>query len=296
MKNFVKWGVASLLMAAMCVNFCSCSENDDDKDKHGIGNGDDNGKDNPDVGNGSLVVNPSNVFTGLMPKSVMGATFTYNSDGQVVEVVTEDGERLSFTYGSGLVSRAINPERTIKVVGEWFILNMEVGDNGFVRYCEEVYIDDEDDYEIDTWEFGYNSDGQLNYMKRSEGGNEVTNITYQNGNITKVKMRSEEDGEGSDYTVGYTSASYPTMIENKGCLMLFDETFGIDMDEMWYVYYAGLLGKPTKNLPAFLTETYSDSPSDTYIETFTWQFNSDGYPTKMVANSDWGWDDYYFRW
>lgn len=288
----MKWGVATLIMAMVCVNFCSCSDDDGPE-----GNGDtEQGGNNGTSSSGTVVVSPSNVFLGLVPTSVMGASFFYNSDGRIEEIITEYGERLTFIYGSGLVSRATNPERTIQVVGEDFIFNMEVGDNGFVRYCEEVYLDDCDydgdkdgEAEMDTWEFGYNSDGQLNYMKRSEGGNEVTNITYQNGNIVKVSMRSEEDGEGCDYSIGYTSDEHPVAIENKGCLMLFDETLGIDMDEMWYVYYAGLLGKPTKNLPVSLTDIDSEKPE---TETFSWQLNSAGYPVRMQAEGD----IYHFEW
>lgn len=44
--------------------------------------------------------------------------------------------------------------------------------------------------------------------------------------------------------------------------MLFDPTLGIDMDEMEYAYYAGLLGKATKSLP-------SSNEEDGETETFT---------------------------
>jgi hypothetical protein len=40
---------------------------------------------------------------------------------------------------------------------------------------------------------------------------------------------------------------------NKGYLILFDATLGIDMDEMDFAYYADLPGIATKNLPILNT-------------------------------------------
>ena len=59
--------------------------------------------------------------------------------------------------------------------------------------------------------------------------------------------------------------------------MLFDYTLGIDMDEMQYAYYAGLLGKATKNLPVKLV----DNDNENRIDNFTWTLNSNGYPISF---------------
>ena len=61
--------------------------------------------------------------------------------------------------------------------------------------------------------------------------------------------------------------------------MLFDETFDIDMDEMSILYYAGLLGKATKNLPMKLVASWSDGDESSY--TFFWEFDSNSLPTKF---------------
>lgn len=118
-------------------------------------------------------------------------------------------------------------------------------------------------------------------MKRSEGGNEVTTITYTNGNITGVKVKSDDDREGVYVpSIEYTSQAYPNGIENKGCIMLFDTGFGIDMDEMDMAYYAGILGKATKNLPLKKTESYvGETNPDVYV--LNWTLNTTGYPTKV---------------
>lgn len=65
--------------------------------------------------------------------------------------------------------------------------------------------------------------------------------------------------------------------------MLFDETFGIDMDEMIYAYYAGMLGTATKSLPvSYSYTTYESGITDTDIESFDWTLNASGLPTSLV--------------
>lgn len=79
------------------------------------------------------------------------------------------------------------------------------------------------------------------------------------------------------------------MIANKGCIMLFDDMFQIDMDEMSVAYYAGLLGKAVKNLPVGYEEKSIEGGDEyTYSEVFHWTLNSNGLPTEF-----WDGDDRY---
>ena len=54
------------------------------------------------------------------------------------------------------------------------------------------------------------------------------------------------------------------------------------MDEMWFAYYAGLLGKATKHLPLKLTHK-SGSYED--ITNFTWTLNANGFPILLESTS-----------
>ncbi len=260
MKKLLRFGITPLLMCALCLNFTACG-----------------GDDEPD---GTIVVNSSNVFTGNKPQSVIGANIVYNSNGQVTSIATLYGT-INFTYGSKLVGRAVDKDKTVcmtytDIDRDQYVFNLEIGDNGFVKYCEEINSEGS----TEQWWFGYNNNGQLNYMKRTEGGNEETTITYNaNGDITNVSMTSDEDGNSYTSNIFYTSSDATAMIENKGCLMLFDETFDIDMDEMKYAYFAGLLGKATKHLPISCQNTY-DTVS------FSWTLNSNGYPTLLSITGE----------
>lgn len=79
-------------------------------------------------------------------------------------------------------------------------------------------------------------------------------------------MVSEEDDDRLSTKIYYTTEELSSAIENKNNIMLFDITFGIDMDEMKYAYWAGLLGKATKYLPVKIT--YVENSREMETETF----------------------------
>lgn len=74
--------------------------------------------------------------------------------------------------------------------------------------------------------------------------------------------------------------------------MLFDDTFGIDMDEMEYAYFAGLLGKATRQLPVSNDYVRFDPEEDAYSwnKTFSWTLNAGNLPIKLttVSTDEWG--------
>lgn len=262
----------AVIAVIMSVNFAACSDDDDNNN------------------NGNSGISPQNVFTNGMPRQVADMKITQNEQGFVTKIET-DNITATFEYPNALTKAGI-ANQSVKMTitedtggeqEETFIFNMEIGSDGFVKHCSEI----EEDGDRELWDFGYTTEGNLNYMKRSEGGNEITTITYTDGNITKTSTISEDaPGASSEYNIYYTSDEIKTPLENKGCLMLFDATFGIDMDEMEFAYYAGLLGKATKNLPIRYTSKSTISGivfEDTIY--FSWTSNANGYPTKLSMKS-----------
>lgn len=241
---------------------------------------------NAEVPTNNNLIKPGDVFTGKRIKQLDNSTMIYNSDGFLTEITSSE-ECVKFIYQSANRASGAHVKMTISYPqypqdGEMYI-DMTIGTNGFVESAIETYSNNHD---TDIWQFGYNSEGQLNYMKRSEGDIEITNITYIDGNITKVNMLSETDTANKlDANISYSS----TPIENKGCIMLFDETFGIDMDEMKYAYWAGLLGKATKHLPTAYAE------GDEH-RSFTWKTDNEGYPQAMSYKEDWYTNTCTFGW
>lgn len=262
-----------LLILCSTTLFVGCSDDDDN-----------DGKKPPEVGD---KIGPSTVFTGKRPESYAGSKVTYGKDGLVTKIVTED-EEVTFTYPSA-ITKATNAKQAVRMTVSYpgypeegkLYLDMTIGSNGYVESCKETY---EMDTDIDTWEFGYNSDGQLNYMKRSENDNGKTRIIYENGDIIKIEEVSDIDSYSGTVNYGLIP------IENKGCIMMFDTTFGIDMDEMKFAYLAGLLGKATKHLPISYTGT--SSKDNSYELRFEWKLDSNSYPLAAILDGR----EYNFVW
>lgn len=256
-NQFIKFLTIGLVASSMV----ACSDDDGPKGEEG----------------GIEAVNPAQVFTQGLPKSYDGYSVKTNDKGQVTEVKGQY-ETATFEYTKGsradydmIIKLFENGESTPESIF-YCLLNKQ----GFISSAVQVYSDPEDS--DDTWSFEYNNDKQLCKMVRSEGGNEVTTITYVNGDITKVDV-VDDDGDTDDATITNSN------IANTCGIMLFDNCYGIDMDEMAVAYIAGLLGKSTKNLPAKLNwggEGY---------DTFEWTV-VDGKVTKMISYYHHGSDKY----
>lgn len=264
----------------------SCSKDNDDDDIN-----DSNSDPALPAEGPPIVINPALVFTGGLPKQIDDLKIESNADGLISKIVDqEDGAEITFTYGANIKTKATAADSyptdvIMKYTDEYesYSIYMEIGANNFVDNCIQVYADKT----TETWAFKYNEDGQLTEMKRSEGDNETTSMTYKDGNIVKVIEVSEADPKDkTEAAISYSAQ------DNKGAIMFFDETMAIDMDEMIYAYYAGLLGKATKKLPSQLV--YVDEDLDT--STFNWVLNTVGLPTKLSITEGEYTSDYSFKW
>lgn len=255
MKRYFKFQI--LALSAMMMSFASCSDEPDEPTQ--------DSPEEPKV---------ENVFPAGVPASVNGTTITTNDKGQVTKIVNSY-ETIRIEYGTFSRAEDFNVKATIVDDYDTEIFYMQTNSQGFAAYVLQVYSDPTaGEYEdgTDTWKFEYNKDGQMTRLQRSESGDDFT-ITYTDGNITKV-VQIDGDNDRHEFTINYTGGK-----PNKGCVMEFDDFFGIDMDEMGIFYYAGLLGKATKNLPTGIDEKGSDGYN--YSETFHWEFNSNDLPTKF---------------
>lgn len=244
---------ASMLSAALCLGFTACS--DDDENENGEGGG-----------STATVVKPSEVFKGGLPKSAAGMSITQNKEGLVTSIIGEDGEEAVFEYFFAETKADATKDRAKITVtddeGDVTELNLQLNSNGYVEYCNSIDHAGTSDASEFTWEMKYDADGHLIEMRRSEGSGELTKITYKDGDAVKTStsymgggdMNGDGVLDGNDERedgaiIDYTTGEIATPIDNKGCLMMFDELLDVDMDEMIYAYYGGMLGKATKHLP-----------------------------------------------
>ena len=223
--------------------FSSCSnKNDDDWIIDGL----------PDP----VTIDLSKVFTNGTPKEVDSMTIQTNEKGLVTSIETKD-EMVSFKYNNTKTRAIVVPNVFMKVErnGKATLYKMYLNNNGFVRRC---VIEQKENTKEDTWRFTYNDNEQLiNIIHSADNYKELT-LTYKDSNISEIETKtivSQTTTRKKDTCkVAYTSDTTPAPIVNKGNIMLFNTTFGIDIGAMKYAYYAGLLGKATKNLPVQLID------------------------------------------
>ena len=151
-------------------------------------------------------------------------------------------------------------------------------------------VEQKENTKEEKWRFTYNDNEQLINIIHSADDYKKFTLTYKDGNISEIETKtivSQTTTRKKDTCkVAYTSDTTPAPIVNKGNIMLFNTTFGIDIGAMKYAYYAGLLGKATKNLPLQLIDKNGNKNN------FTWTVNSNGFPTAMTSGSH----QYKFVW
>ena len=235
-----------------------------------------------------VTIDLSKVFTNGMPKEVDSMTIQTDDRGLVTGIKTKD-ETGSFKYNNTKTRDIVIPNVFMKVErnGDTTVYIMFLGKNGFVRGCMK---EQKENTKEDTWYFTYNDNDQLTNITHSADINKIFTLTYKDGNISEIETKTilspATTKQKDTCKVAYTSTASPTPIVNKGNIMLFNTTFGIDMGAIKYAYYAGLLGKATKNLPVQLIDKNGNKNN------FTWTVNSNGFPTAMTSGSH----QYKFGW
>ena len=279
LSNFV-WLLAIALGAAIALTACS-------KNSDGPDGGEDKGK---------VEVNPTKVFVNGMPKIVDGSVFTRDFKGRLSSIYNrEENVLIAFAYTSSILGTKDVPNvvMTVTDADERTVYNLFLNKDGFVKYCDEIdYEEKGNNPKTTTWNFEYNSDGQLIKAVQSKDGVKTSStIAYNDGDAVETVTMSEKDGKETDhYRIYYTSKKVTLPIENRGCIMSFDVALGLDLDHLHGAYYAGMLGKATKHLPIYNMDKDNDKT------TFDWILNDNGFPTKIVVKDDEGREESNIVW
>lgn len=238
----------------------SCSKDNSDEPEQKMVNGTD--------------VNPRNVFPLGLPKKISKIVLTLNEKGQLVQFAEPNSkDRATFEYKDVALGSTQAPQVILTETDEpdKHVYELYLNRDGFVTHAKETH------YHIDhivgkaTWDFAYNADNQLKDVKCSADKKHIV-LEYQNGNV--VKTTTTTVGEPTEVTtITYATAS-TRPIENKTGVMLFATTLDADFDNLEVAYYAGLLGKPSKNLP-LQSEKSGDKA------TFKWTLDGNGNPTVL---------------
>ena len=238
----------------------SCSKDNSDEPEQKMVNGTD--------------VNPRNVFPLGLPKKISELVLTLNEKGQLIQLAEpNDDERITFEYKDVALGSTQAPQVILIETDESdkHVYELYLNRDGFVNHAKETHYRNDHIAGKATWDFAYNADNQLKDAKCSTNKKHIV-LEYQNGNV--VKTTTTAAGKPTEVTtITYATAS-TRPIENKTGVMLFGATLDADLDNLEAAYYAGLLGKPSKNLPL-----QSEKSGDKAMS--KWTLDSNGYPTAL---------------
>ena len=238
----------------------SCSKDNSDEPEQKMVNGTD--------------VNPRNVFPLGLPKKISEKVLTLNEKGQLIQLAEpNDDERITFEYKDVALGSTQAPQVILTETDEpdKHVYELYLNRDGFVTHAKETYYRNDHIAGKATWDFAYNADNQLKDAKRSTDKKHIV-LEYQNGNV--VKTTTTTVGKPTEVTtITYATASIRP-IENKTGVMLFGATLDADFDNLEAAYYAGLLGKPSKNLPLQSEKSGNKATSK-------WTLDSNGNPTAL---------------
>ena len=238
----------------------SCSKDNSDEPEQKMVNGTD--------------VNPRNVFPLGLPKKISQTVLTLNEKGQLIQLAEpNDDERITFEYKDVALGSTQAPQVILTETDEpdKHVYELYLNRDGFVTHAKETHYRNDHIAGKATWDFAYNADNQLKDVKCSTDKKHIV-LEYQNGNV--VKTTTTAAGKPTEVTtITYATAS-TRRIENKTGVMLFATTLDADLDYLEAAYYAGLLGKPSKNLP-LQSEKSGDKAN------LKWTLDSNGNPTAL---------------
>lgn len=238
----------------------SCSKDNSDEPEQKMVNGTD--------------VNPRNVFPLGLPKKLSKIVLTLNEKGQLVQFSQpKSNDRATFEYKDVALGSTQAPQVILTETDEpdKYVYELYLNQDGFVTHAKETHYSNDHIIGKATWDFAYNADNQLKDVKCSADKKHIV-LEYQNGNV--VKTTTTTVGKPTEVTtITYATASIRP-IENKTGVMLFATTLDADFDNLEVAYYAGLLGKPSKNLP-LQSEKSGDKA------TFKWTLDGNGNPTVL---------------
>lgn len=238
----------------------SCSKDNSDEPEQKMVNGTD--------------VNPRNVFPLGLPKKISEIVLTLNDKGQLIQLAEPNGdERITFEYKDVALGSTQAPQVILTETDEpdKHVYELYLNRDGFVTHAKETHYRNDHIAGKAMWDFAYNADNQLKDVKCSADKKHIV-LEYQNGNVVKTTTTTVVKPTEVT-TITYATAS-TRPIENKTGVMLFGATLDADFDNLEAAYYAGLLGKPSKNLPLQSEKSGNKATSK-------WTLDSNGNPTAL---------------
>ena len=229
-------------------------------------------------------IHPTKVFKGGLPKKALGADVTTDKFGRVVKFVSAPNfNEVTFEYMDKQASRVEKRPNVVMTViddGVKDTFDLYLNKDRFVSYCEHKYTH-KGKTSLGAWRLSYDEEGRLLNVETNEPEEQTTRIQYKEGDIVSTTTTTKGAHSHSTTTnIDYLRPGLSPPYENKGCVMFFGLMFNIDLGDLEFAYWAGLLGHATRHLPV-----QAKTDNDT-ADQFTWSFYENNYPKQLSYEDD----------
>lgn len=241
-----KWLVCALCM--LSVGFVSCSDDDDDKNGGDGGLGSGSGQpavEAPAVSGAGIQFPVTSFSEGGTPE------LYYYTDGKMTG--GSDGDDYSFQITSNpLQIKATYMDS--RATDTYY--NIKVNNSGFITYCDFRGAEEDGGYIFNSsTTCTYDGNGYLLSEKSKGTDNEGYSVTvnmtntWENGNLVRREENvvEKEDGETYNFRIVYDFVYDTSKYPNSGVFYDINEYDDYFFES--YIFYAGLLGRISKNIP-----------------------------------------------
>ena len=175
---------------------------------------------------------------------------------------------------------------------------IKVGNNGFAQMASLEEMRNKTYVNVENIEFFYNHDNQIERIKTNTPQNGLYEeiFTYSDGDIT-TREKYKDGTLRTKVTIVYEKDQVGK-VDNVAKIMDYETFFDLDFDENNYLLFCGLLGNPTKHLPANIKwQSYSPA-QDLIIQTICKEFDKNRrlLSAEQVYNKTYTIEKIIFNW
>ena len=275
------WLLAAGLLAT---GLSACSNEDEEGGAGGYGK---MASGMPLVANAGIEFPVTTVYHGSNSSSrSLAAAFSYR-DGRMTSGL-ESYDYAPYIFYSGPLTVRMERETSYGTETEEY-KNIRVNSAGFITSCDIIYTetDDEETFtETYNVTVAYDGDGHEIFEKYKytdsdgEGGQGSTTYTWEDGNLVNLSNTETWNYDGEEetwrYEEEYTYDDDEDVNPNPGVWHFYDhQSVGVGGCFPESFLYAGLLGRPTKNIPIAYKESQYDDGQYYAFTTMGVGYNSD---------------------
>lgn len=257
-----KFRILGITMLISCMSFMACSK-DNESDPASDDKSETNNMKVSPISTGRVGNSPwkFDYVEGQLVKATRIASSTYKTEAQI-----------------NIEEKSVYIEKMVNGILSNMTAHFTVNASGYITTLNEEY----------SWTFTYNSDGYMTQAKGISSDHNIKytiNYTWAKGNLMKrVCMVNQTFSSGSSYNTTDTYTFTYDYEQNNSGLDIQDMIVTSNPIDPYY-FYAGLLGKASKNIPtSYDEELISFDGNNSYYTPIECSYNSDETISQVITD------------